>query len=262
MHKRLKKYVSDAISSWGADAEVAAVIRDFRESISILELVGLSYEFAHRSFQEYFYAKFVVTDRKLSLEQKIGRLCNKFEFDDTVEMIADMDKTYFEDDFLLPHTKSLDTKLSKIDTRTNPAGVLSKLYTVMHADAHTRGGVEEEVPHIYYTLSVDSNTFILRQAAWKYSMETSFKFETQTVNKLRERIKILKDEYDGTIKIHHRNNAKLKRVSAIHHATQMRTAVSLLRKHLEAKQKKRKQGLGACVADRFWAPSDTTCSGN
>ena len=50
----MKKYVDDAISSCGVDAEVDAVIKDFGESISIMELVGLNYEFAHRSFQEYF----------------------------------------------------------------------------------------------------------------------------------------------------------------------------------------------------------------
>ena len=40
---QMKKYVGDAILSSGVDAKVDAVIRDFRESISIMELVGLNY---------------------------------------------------------------------------------------------------------------------------------------------------------------------------------------------------------------------------
>ena len=119
---QMKKYVGDAVSACGFEIDVGTVIRDFRESISIVELVGLDYEFAHRSFQEYFYAKFVIVDRKLSLEKKIGWLCESFASDDTLEMIADMDKTYFEDEFLLPRTKSLDVKISKIDPEVNPAG--------------------------------------------------------------------------------------------------------------------------------------------
>ncbi len=46
------KYVGSAISSCGFETDVAAVIKDFRESISIVELVGLNYEFAYRSFPE------------------------------------------------------------------------------------------------------------------------------------------------------------------------------------------------------------------
>ena len=169
--RQLKKYIGEAVSAYGADAEVAAIIRDFRESISIMELVGLTYEFAHRSFQEYFYAKFVVTDRRLTLEDKIGRLLDNRTLDDTVEMIADMDRTYFEDDFLLPNISSLDSKLSKIDTETNPAGVLSKFFSRVNADHYRTEDDDRRSPIVSYTISGGRGHFLLLQALSRYRIK-------------------------------------------------------------------------------------------
>ena len=251
---QMKKYVSDAISSCGVDARVDAVIRDFRESISIMELVGLNYEFAHRSFQEYFYAKFVVTDRKLSLENKVGWLSNSWVADDTLEMIADMDKTYFEDEFLLPHTKSLDVKLSKIDPDSNPAGVLSQFFSSMHIGDFKDRDDKEEEPHIYYTVSKGRNRFFLHQAMLKYRDEISWKpIESSAGRKRKSKRQhsILKREFGGEIKLHHTNNKKLIKIAVSGFAAEIKMAMSLLRRHLEEKHEKRKRGLGLLIRREY-----------
>lgn len=160
--EQMERYVKEAIGTCGVEASTAEVIRDFRESISIIERVGLFYEFAHRSFQEYFYAKFVVSDRRLTLEQKIGWLTDSFASDDTIDMIADMDRTYFEDEFLLPNIKNLNQKLAKIDPDSNPAGILSKFYSRMHTSAH-RSDDSEHLEHVvYYTLASRGAIFFRR----------------------------------------------------------------------------------------------------
>ena len=197
---QMKRYVYDAISSSGLDAEVDTTIRDFRESISIMELVGLNFEFAHRSFQEYFYAKFVITDRKLSLENKVGWLCDSWVNDDTAEMIADMDKTYFEDEFLLPHIRSIDGKLEKIDADTNPVGVLSKFFNNMHLMSYRSRDEEEEESHIYYTISNGRNRFLLDQAMFRYRDAISWKpiaSPREIKRKTKRQISILKNELVG-----------------------------------------------------------------
>lgn len=252
--EQMEKYVGDAIYSSGAEADIAAVIRDFRESISIIELVGLTYEFAHRSFQEYFYAKFVVMDRKLSLERKVAGLINVFGSDDTIEMIADMDRTYFEDEFLLPHVKSMDTKLSKIDPEVNPSGVLSKFYSRIDADNFQDRDGNSSNLRAYYTVSNKIGHFLWMQAILKYRRDISFEFgeSTEEMERRREEVvNVLIGEFGGEIKIHHTNNEKLIQVGASLFAGQIKTAITLLRGHLESKQEKRKRGLGALIRSSY-----------
>ena len=258
--KEMEKFVEDAVSSCGADAEVAAVVRDFTESISIMELVGLNYEFAHRSFQEYFYAKFVITDRKLTLKEKIGWLCSKFEFDDTIDMIADMEKTYFEDEFLLPHTKALDVKLSVVDPDVKPAGVLSKFFNSIHVGNYEDRSEKEGRRHVYFTLSGGTNPFIWRQASWKYRDYTLDAFSQASEaqeKRIREEIEVLTSEYGGEVKIHYANNKKLIKVGACRYARQIKESIALLRQHLEAKQERRKRGLGGLIRSRYGKGTET-----
>ena len=253
-HKQMEKYVGTAVSACGVEAEVAAVIRDLRESISIMELVGLVYEFAHRSFQEYFYAKFVVTDRKLSLEKKVGWLLERFVFDDTIDMIADMDRTYFEDDFLLPRTKSLDVKLSKIDPEANPAGVLSKFFSRMDVDNNRRFRDGKGKPFLMYTPSDEGNNYIWFQARRKYRDVIVSDFEEaakERESKFTKMVETLSQEFGGEIKIHHTNNEKLKKVDVSHFAKEIKNTISLLRQHLETMQDKRTHGLGALIKNKY-----------
>lgn len=252
--EQMKKFVSEAIAACGIDADVSCVIRDFRESISIMEKVGLLFEFAHRSFQEYFYARFVVADRKLSLERKVGWLTDSFTSDDTVEMIADMDRTYFEDEFLLPNIKKLDRKLSPIDPQVNPVGILSKFYTRVHTSNRRRSNEDEDKPVISYTIKDGGNHFFLRQALWNYRDGTSYSFDPPAPKQemdQEERIKILGEKYGDEIKIHHTNNAKLVEIEAHHYAQHIKDALTSLRQHLEEKEEKRKGGLGALIRHSY-----------
>lgn len=255
--QQMTQYVGNAISYCGADAEISAVVKDFRESISIMELVGLNYEFAHRSFQEYFYAKFVVTDRRLPLKDKVHWLCEKFALDDTVEMIADMDQNYFEDDFLLPEIKFLDKKISTLDPETSPAGVLSKFFTRIHGSDRGRKEIEEDVYPIFYTHQEGINTFVWYQALSKYHNELSLGDTAKSVPKdiLSQEFKILIEEFGGEVKMHHKNNEKLRRVGATRTAVQSKLAISLLRQHLEEKQDKRKRGLGMLIQSHYGTES-------
>ena len=249
---QMDSYVENAISAIGLDAEVSAVINDFRESISIMELVGLNYEFAHRSFQEYFYAKFVVTDRKLSLKEKIGWLANQFFFDDTIDMIADMDRIYFEDDFLLPQTKILDSKLKKIDPENNPSGVLSKFFS--HANARHKELDGEDCSYVTYTILEGINYLIWHQAVHKYrdkiSNDSNKNFPERNLEPEME-AKILSDEFGGKLKIHHTNNAKLKKLDSSYFATKLKLNISDLHQLLKEKQRKRERGIGMLIRGEY-----------
>lgn len=252
--EQMERFVNEAIDACGIEASTEEVIRDFRESISIMERVGLFYEFAHRSFQEYFYAKFVVADRRLTLEQKIGWLTDSFRSDDTVDMIADMDRTYFEDEFLLPNVKKLDKKLAQIDPDSNPSGILSKFYYQMRTFTPRNDDGEHIERSISYTVADGGAHFFLRQAQRKYFKEYPQQLEELVSARKMEReevVDLLDNKFGGKIKIHHTNNAKLVEVEANVYAQHVKAAISCLHDHLEAKQAKRKQGLGALIRKRY-----------
>lgn len=252
--EQMTSLVGNAIASCGMEVEISDVIHDFQESISIIERVGLSYEFAHRSFQEYFYAKFVTIDRKLSLEAKIGWLTSSFVSDNTIEMIADMDRAYFEDEFLLPNVEKLKKKLSGIEPSKNPAGILSKFFSNAKADKRKEGGKFVEYGVLYDITPKNNTIFFMRQAVWKYSNEYAAEMSARLPEREVDRRKaasILEKEFGGEIKIHHTNNEKLLKIGANYFAGQIKTGISCLHKHLTQAQELRRRGLGALIKREY-----------
>lgn len=252
--EQMIKFVGEAVASCGIETNVEEVIRDFRESISIMERVGLLYEFAHRSFQEYFYAKFVTVDRKLSLDEKIGWLTDSFRSDDTVEMIADMDRIYFEDEFLLPNVERLMKKLSNVDPTVNPAGVLSKFFSRAYASTTRNRNEDENERTIYYTHCENSAAFFMNQAMWKYYDEYSKELEALSPEREMDRksvVAMLDEEFGGEIKIHYSNNTKLLKIEANCFAERIKYGISCLHEHLLKKQEKRKNGLAALIKRKY-----------
>ena len=251
--QEVPKYVRRAISACGIEEDVQPVIKDFRESISILERVGLIYEFAHRSFQEYFYAKFVVADRKLSLERKIGWLCDNVLGDDTLEMIADMDRSYFEDEFLLPRLRELDGKLGRVDIDTNPAGILSKFYATIQMMRLSRNVKRKDSLRLVYTASSQANLSLYHQACWNYRDQIPLDvggigFAEDDSKRMAS---IVQNRFGGKIKIHHTNNAKLIEAGGVKLAEKCRHAISCLRQHLEEKQDRRQHGLAEMIRRNY-----------
>ncbi len=121
-------FLLDAISSAGFTSQAEDLIMDFTDSISIIQMEGDHFEFVHRSFQEYFYAKFVVSDREVALLEKISEIPDLKLFDDTILMIADMDRRYFDMEFMLPQVKRVNKYFARIDPHEKPDLIISKLF--------------------------------------------------------------------------------------------------------------------------------------
>jgi len=90
---------------------------DFVHSVSLLLQDGNFFEFIHRSFQEYFFAKFIVNDRELELEKKLDNIDGLFtrKKSSFIAMIQDMDRNYFEKEYVLKKLKVLNKYLINID---------------------------------------------------------------------------------------------------------------------------------------------------
>ncbi|KEQ01069.1 putative NTPase (NACHT family) [Snodgrassella alvi SCGC AB-598-J21] len=101
---------------------------DFVHSVSLLLQDGNYFEFIHRSFQEYFFAKFIVNDREFELENKLDNIDGLFSLEKSsfIAMIDDMDHDYFETEYILKKLKVLNEYFESIDAENEPEKIFNK----------------------------------------------------------------------------------------------------------------------------------------
>ena len=101
---------------------------DFVHSMSLLLQDGNFFEFIHRSFQEYFFAKFIVNDRKLELENKLDNIDGLFSCEkaNLIAMIDDMDHDYFETEYILKKLAILNEYFESIGAENKPDKVFEQ----------------------------------------------------------------------------------------------------------------------------------------
>lgn len=172
--KELLDYSKAALSDLGYTENAESLVLDLTKSICILQKDGDHFEFVHRSFQEYFYAKFVVSDREFTLEEKLKEF---LKVDDVIDMVIDMDRAYFEADFLLPRVKNLNRIFSQTDPLEKPDLILNKFFANSFCDTRRkRGQVDEDDADevtVGYLVSQEGDEFEprgLNLQAYKYLM--------------------------------------------------------------------------------------------
>ena len=128
--KQINKYIDLASQTLGPDKTCKDndILYDFVYSVSLLLQDGNYFEFIHRSFQEYFFAKFIVNDRKLELENKLDNIDCLFSLvkANLIAMIDDMDHDYFEADYVLKKLKVLNEYLESIDAENEPEKIFEQ----------------------------------------------------------------------------------------------------------------------------------------
>jgi hypothetical protein len=99
-----------AISTVRATFDSSAFLRDLSVSLSFLVQDGLELTFAHRSFQEYFAARFILRSggRRRELMRRLER---RLVSDDVAGLAFDMDQVVFEGEFLLDRLMGLRKRL-------------------------------------------------------------------------------------------------------------------------------------------------------
>lgn len=181
-YSEVEGYVLSALEACGVSARIPAIIDDFVDAVSILQKDGSVYEFTHRSFQEFFYAKFSVRDRDLDLVAKINEVRETSSSDGAIRMIADMDKTYFERDFLLPVARKVLKDTTGIDHQAAPDRLISKFWArigIRYEDREEDRSmpVEDEVV-VYYSTAHDEEEYpsrklnlLLLSSVYDYNLE-------------------------------------------------------------------------------------------
>ncbi|SEL40728.1 NACHT domain-containing protein [Pacificibacter marinus] len=149
-HEEILNTIGDALADLGFEVDPNNLLQDLTKSISILQKDGDYFEFVHRSFQEYFYAKFVVSDREFTLEEKLKEF---LKVDDVIDMVIDMDRGYFETSFLLPRVRKLNRQFAKIDPEQKPDLIMNKFFANSSCGKKQRHD-EDDLPPFYVTYSV------------------------------------------------------------------------------------------------------------
>lgn len=179
----LEATVSEAVEASGLASDVSQVIEDFVDAISILQRDGHYYEFTHRSFQEYFYARFAVRDRDIPLVDKIDEIRETNISDGAIRMIADMDKTYFERDFLLPIAKKLLKKTDGVDHEKAPDRLIGNFWArvILRKKRITKDQInssDDKLQIVYVTAHDDEEypqrklNLLLLKSTFEYNLAT------------------------------------------------------------------------------------------
>lgn len=109
----ISHYVLDAIDLTrdGSDVESADIIHDFTQSLSLILEEGDVYSFIHRSFQEFFFAEFVMNSVGLDLIEILSPLICRFEGTKIFLYMSELNRERLICEFLLPFLKSTRKKL-------------------------------------------------------------------------------------------------------------------------------------------------------
>ncbi|MFC5469015.1 NACHT domain-containing protein [Cohnella suwonensis] len=108
---QLLSYLSQAKDLVDIDFNVDDFKADLVESVCLIMLDGLEYKYTHRSFQEYFAAKFIVSvndeDQTDILRILSSKQISSFRVDNVLNLLFEMDKERFERNFIIPMIKEM-----------------------------------------------------------------------------------------------------------------------------------------------------------
>ncbi|WP_370581084.1 NACHT domain-containing NTPase [Snodgrassella alvi] len=128
--QQVDKYINSALKIVSLDSiyKENDIRYDFVHSVSLLLQDGDYFEFIHRSFQEYFFAKLIVNDRKLELENKLDNIDGLFSIIklNFIAMIDDMDHDYFETEYILKKLAILNEYFESIDAENKPEKIFEQ----------------------------------------------------------------------------------------------------------------------------------------
>lgn len=128
--QEIDKYINSALKIVNLDSSCKEndIRYDFVHSVSLLLQDSNYFEFIHRSFQEYFFAKLIVNDRKYELENKLDNIDGLFSITklNFIAMIDDMDHDYFETEYILKKLAILNEYFESIDPENKPEKIFEQ----------------------------------------------------------------------------------------------------------------------------------------
>ena len=115
----LLKYLRDAILFTNAEVDADGFRRDLIESVCILQKDGIAVSFVHRSFQEYFAARFIDRVRPASLPDFV-KVYSGMMADNALKLLFGMNSRLVEAKWLLNDAIKLCAELEQFDSENQP----------------------------------------------------------------------------------------------------------------------------------------------
>lgn len=133
------KHLEDAMQYCDVSADSKMVSEDLCLSVSIIQKDGDHFEFLHRSFQEYFYAKFCANDRTHSMFEKASAISSRTGAPGIFDMISDIDQDLFYSDLILPVINRFLQSVAKVDAAGKPDLILKHIFETVIFSEPTDG---------------------------------------------------------------------------------------------------------------------------
>lgn len=153
------EYLEQAKKITSIDFNSENFLTDLLQSVSLLIEDGVSIYFTHRSFQEFFAAKFIVESNKeikLNLLKKYQKYANS---DSIFELTREMDKDFFDFEVIQPFLSNLFEKISlkKSITITNYLKYLKLVWEVFEFKNGSLYGTikEQKINQMIYFILYD-----------------------------------------------------------------------------------------------------------
>ena len=106
----IRNYLSEAIEYNDLTVSVDELLSDLLESTCLLQRDGVDISFVHRSFQEYFTAKFIDGLDDVAASEILDTIIGRYSTDSVIGMLFDMNRSLIERSWVLPTvTKLIET---------------------------------------------------------------------------------------------------------------------------------------------------------
>lgn len=141
------------------NANSESFFQDLLKNVCILQRDGLNYQFSHRSFQEYFCARFLI-EHDLSLLDEILDELLIFGFrDEVLNLIFAMNREKLEREWLLPKIEKYKQEIDNALEKEGLTGFYNLLYSGVNlhiSDGNRRLGftLEDEKPIAHFMIFI------------------------------------------------------------------------------------------------------------
>jgi energy-coupling factor transporter ATP-binding protein EcfA2 len=115
----------------GFDEKADDFLLDLCSSLSLIVREGDIYSYIHRTFQEYFFAVFLATNDIEDWGDAVEQVVRDRPNDSVVQLLQDINRDRFEQEFLAPRIKSARIELENIEVERNPAAAFHLFFLDM-----------------------------------------------------------------------------------------------------------------------------------
>jgi hypothetical protein len=114
----VRETIKQALALEGKQVATADFLNDLIESVCLLQMEGLQYQFTHRSFQEYFAACFIGRSPP-NLGAMLDQFCRRRQ-DEVIPMAFAMNKRLIEREWIIPKLLEFQAIAAKFSPKKEP----------------------------------------------------------------------------------------------------------------------------------------------